>query len=51
MIWSQPQTIIAILKEKETQHSFAGLLNIYISGIWLWYVQALFINRVNRIGA
>ena len=23
------------LKEKETQHSFAGLSNIYISGMWL----------------
>ena len=37
-----------MLKEKETQHSFAGLLNIYISGIWLWYMQALFINRVKQ---
>ena len=37
-----------ILKEKETQHSFAGLLNIYISGIWLWYMQALFINGVKQ---
>ena len=36
------------LKEKETQHSFAELLNIYISGIWLWYMQALFINRVKQ---
>ena len=34
------------LKEKETQHLFAGLLNIYSSGIWLRYMQALFINRV-----
>ena len=33
---------------KETQHSFAGLLNIYISNIWLWYMQALFINRVKQ---
>ena len=37
-----------MLKEKETQHSFAGLLNIYISGKWLWYMQALFINRVKQ---
>ena len=36
------------LKEKETQHSFAGLSNIYISGMWLWYMQALFINRVKQ---
>ena len=38
------------LNEKETQHSFAGLLNIYISGIWLWYMQALFIKRVKQNG-
>ena len=37
-----------MLKEKETLHSLAGLLNIYISGIWLWYMQALFINRVKQ---
>ena len=37
-----------LLKGKETQHSFAGLLNIYISGIWLWYMQALFNNRVKQ---
>ena len=37
-----------ILKEKETQHSFVGLLNIYISVIWLWYMQALFINWVKQ---
>ena len=24
------------------------LLNIYSSGIWLWYMQALFINRVKQ---
>ena len=36
------------LKEKETQHSFAGLLNMYISGIWMWHMQALFINRVKQ---
>ena len=29
------------LIEKETQHSFAGLLNICSSGIWLWYMQSL----------
>ena len=38
----------AYIKENETQHSFAELLNIYISGIWLWYMQALFINRVKQ---
>ena len=37
-----------MLKEKETQYSFAGLLNIYISGIWLWYMQDLFINWVKQ---
>ena len=36
------------LKEKETQHSFAGLFNIYISGIWLWDMPALFINGVKQ---
>ena len=36
------------LKGKETQHSFPGLSNIYISGMWLWYTQALFINRVKQ---
>ena len=40
--------VLHILKEKETQHSFAGLSNIYISGMWLWYMQALFINRVKQ---
>ena len=44
----QSVLIDMMLKEKETQHSFAGLLNIYISGIWLWYMQALFINRVKQ---
>ena len=39
---------VTALKEKETQHSFAGLLNIYISVIWLWYMLALFINRVKQ---
>ena len=43
----QPQGEIR-LKGKETQHSFAGLLNIYISGIWLWYMQALSNNRVKQ---
>ena len=34
-IWQMTFSNTFSLKEKETQHSFAGLLNIYISGIWL----------------
>ena len=36
------------LKEKETQNSFARLLDIYSRGIWLWYIQASLINMVKQ---
>ena len=45
---NSPMATKLCLKEKENQHSFAGLLNIYSSGIWLWYMQSLFINQVKQ---
>ena len=38
----------SIIKGKGNLAFIYRLLNIYSSGIWLWYMQALFINRVKQ---